>query len=100
MERILEDIRDGKVSIRALKDCDMDLVLRVARKLRETNRIDQDTYIRILDYMGRLSLARLLGYEDVPEPDPEAPEKLVGLLRDLGDVDPVEVVRDVRKGEV
>jgi len=97
IERVIEDIKEGKASVRALKDYDMDLVLEVANRLREARRIGPDAYIKILDYIGRLFLARLLGYEDVPEPDPEAPARLTGKLKELlSGINPVEVVRDVR----
>jgi len=97
IERVIGDITEGKVSVRALKDYDINLVLKIVNRLREARRIDPDTYIKILDYIGRLFLARSLGYEDVPQQDPEAPARLAGKLKELlSDIDPVEVVRDVR----
>ena len=44
---LIEEIKEGRASVKALKDYDPALVSKVATKLRRERKIDPDTYIKI-----------------------------------------------------
>ena len=51
------------------------------------------------DYEQRLFLAKLIGLDEVPEPNEKSFDNLAGLFSDVfdGEVDAVELVKDVRR---
>lgn len=54
---------------------------------------------QIDDYKERLELAKIIGLDEIPEPNIEAIDRLAGIFDDLdcGPIDSVELIKEIRQ---
>ena len=60
----------------------IDFLVETLRSMVDQGMLTKEAFLYILDRMTRFQLAKELGYESIPEPDPDAINKLIGILKE------------------